>query len=309
MRSNIILKFFIAVSLFIAVIKLSRTNIHLNFFNYKIFLVVLFSLLISIFLLSLRINIIYNKTKYFKFYQLFLFNLKAWSLSNFFISGTSEVLKIFFFKNLNKTLLFSYIFLEKSIVIFSSVILIILYFIILSCINILNFNLIYLIIFFFLVIYFYLILLKLNFIIQKIPYLNILSFDLNKIIDSFSKSNLLLLVLVNAGVHFVSFFNLLFILLLLKIKLDFLILLILYLFYYLSGILQLFPNGLGIRELLFFLLATFANLNVNNLLNLSILITSLNFLISASIIIIIISINLLKKKKLFNFNFSNRTRA
>jgi len=307
MKSNVILKFFFAICLFIAVIKFSKTNIHLNYFNYKIFLILLFSLFLSIFLISLRVNIIYNTTSHFKFYQLFLFNIYTWSLSNFFISGTTEVLKIFFFKNINKTVLFSYIFLEKTIVIFSSVILTILYLIILSYTNVLNFNLTYLIIIFFLVIYFFLILLKLNFIVQKIPYLNILSFNLYKIIESFSKSSFLLLVLVNAGVHLVSFFNLFLILLLLKIKLDFLILLILYLFYYLSGILQIFPNGLGIRELLFFFLANLANLNSDNLINLSIVITSLNFLIS-SIIIIFFSIYLLKKK-LFNFNISNRTRA
>ena len=108
-----------------------------------------------------------------------------------------------------------------------------------------------------------------------------------KIIKSYSNNDIFKIFLINLLIHFVSFCNLYLILTILKIKLSFSILLLLYFFYYLSGIFQIFPGGLGIRELLFFLLSNIANLNTDDLLNLSIFITSFNIIFSIIIYFIL----------------------
>ena len=77
------------------------------------------------------------------------------------------------------------------------------------------------------------------------------------------------------------------ILTILKLEFNLLTLLIIYFFYYLSGVFQIFPGGLGIRELLFFILSQVSYVNAADLINLSIFITSFNIVFSLLIYFII----------------------
>ena len=115
---------------------------------------------------------------------------------------------------------------------------------------------------------------------QKIPYFNLINFNLNIIIKSFLMKDFILLILTNISLHLVSFLNLYLILTTLNIEFNLYILSTIYFVYYLSGLLQIFPGGLGIRELLFFILSQISYINGQDLINLSIFITSLNIIFS-----------------------------
>ena len=305
MKKISFLKLFLGLSLFFIVIRFANVNIHLNYLNFKIFLSLLFSLFFSITLITLRTNLVYNTKKILNFYQLYLFNIYSWSLNNIFISAISEIFKFNFYRKISKINLVSYIFLEKITVIFSLIILIIFYFLFLFYLNLLTINLIYLIIIIFLSLLIFYCAFKSNFLLQRIPYLNLFNFNLNTSIKTLSSVDYFKLILINLCIHLVSFLNLFIILSILKIKLSLIILLFFYFFYYLSGIFQIFPSGLGIRELLFLFYAYKQNLNTNDFLNVSVTITSFNIFLS--FVINVFLFITMKKNKLFNFNSSART--
>lgn len=241
-------------------------------------LILFFSLCISILIISLRTHIIYNKERSISFYNLCIFNFFGWCINNIFIAGTNELLKIFFFRKLGKINLLCYIFIEKSTTAITLFFLINIYLFLLYYLNFLPYRLFNILLIFPSLIFFCYFIFKNNFFIQSVPYLNLISFNLNIIIKLFLMKDFFLLFLANITLHTVSFFNLYLILTTLNIEFNLYILLVIYFVYYLSGVLQIFPGGLGIREFLFFILSLVSYINADDLINLSIFITSLNII-------------------------------
>lgn len=292
-------KIIISLTLFFVVIKLADSQIHLDYFQPLTLIVLTLSLLFSIFFISVRTNIIFNKNNKKKFIQIYFFHLVTWSASNLFITSLVDFLKIFFFnKNLSKSEIISNIFFEKFIVFITLHFLLILYFIFFYIFNIQIIYLNYLIIIF--IIFLSLIYLnlfkKINF--YKFPYINFINFDLFNIIKSYSIINLTELFLANFLIHLTSFLNFLIILTILNINFNFYYLILMYFVYYLSSFFSYFLSGIGIREVLFISLSSIIPLTNNILLNLAILFSSFNIL--ASLLIYFFFYFYLLKKKKFN---------
>jgi len=280
-------KIIFSTLLFIFVMQIANVKIHFQFYTIKSILILFLSLCISILIISLRTHIIYNKEGSISFYNLTLFNFLSWCLNNIIIAGTSELLKIFFFRKVGKINLLCYIFIEKLIPVINLFFLISIYIFLLYYLNSLSYRLFNILLIFSLLIFFCYFIFKNNFFIQRVPYFNLINFNLNIIIKSFLMKDFFLLFLANISLHAVSFFNLYLILTTLNIEFNLYILLTIYFVYYLSGVLQIFPGGLGIRELLFFILSQVSYINGDDLINLSIFITSLNIIFSFLIYFII----------------------
>jgi len=110
-----LIKIIFSILLFIFVLQIANVKIHFQFYTIKSILILFFSLCVSILIISLRTHIIYNKEGSIIFYNLTLFNFLSWCINNIIIAGTSELLKIFFFRRVGKINLLCYVFIEKLI--------------------------------------------------------------------------------------------------------------------------------------------------------------------------------------------------
>jgi uncharacterized membrane protein YbhN (UPF0104 family) len=293
MKLNI-LKFFFSLTLFVIIIRISNINLNDNFINVNNFTILLFTTLLALIVISIRNNVIYNFNNKLKFKEIFIFTIRAWSLSNFFFSGVSELLKIFFFKMLSKNQILSFILIEKFITLFTLTLIIttvcfLFYFITND--------------YFFFYTTFYLIILLLvllivfekNFFLSFYPYLNILSYDFDFSKKKFFtlKKNLKISLAIIL-LHFLSFTSFVLILFFSNLNISIFHLFILYFIHYLSGLFQIFPSGIGIRELSFFVVANTINLDVEKVVHLSIVFTSFNIFFSTLILVLIYIFSRLK---------------
>jgi uncharacterized membrane protein YbhN (UPF0104 family) len=294
MKKLNILKFFFSLSIFFFVIKFSKIKINFNYFTLEAFLILTIFLLTSFFFISLRTNIIYNYNKLLSIKKLFFLTIYSWSATTLLISGVSEYIKFIFFKRIEWSIFISLLFFEKILNLFTIFLLIFVIVFILSEDNFL-FSINKYIFFFFLLFVYYLF--KNNFFLQKIPYLNFINYNFKQILNNQSYISLFKILLCNIILHLLSFFSFFQIILFLEIKIDFKTLLLLYCINYISGLLQIFPGGLGIREFMFIILSNITNSDQNAFLNLSIFLTSFHIL--AAIIIYFYSYyHLFKKKRL-----------
>ena len=295
MKKLNILKLFFSLSIFSVVIKFSEIKIKLNYFTLEAFLILTIFLLISFFFIFLRTNVIYNYNKLLSTKKLFFLTMYSWSATTLLISGVNEYIKFIFFKRLGWSNFMSLLFFEKilnllTIFIFIFVIVFILgeynfFFFINKCIFF----------FIFLLLIYYLF--KNNFFLQKIPYLNFINYNFKNIINYQTYNSLFKVFFCNIILHLLSFFSFFQIILFFEIKINFKILLLLYFTNYISGLFQVFPGGLGIRELMFIILSKTTNSDQNVFLNLSIFLTSFQ-IFAATIIYFYSNYFLFKKKRL-----------
>lgn len=293
MKKLNILKFFFSLSIFFVVIKFSEIKIKFNYFTLEAFLILTIFLLISFFFIFLRTNIIYNYNKLLSTKKLFFFTMYSWSATTLLISGVSEYIKFIFFKRIGLSIFMSLLFFEKIVNLLTIFIFIFAIVFILG-----EYNFFFSInkyIFFFIFLLFIYYLFKNNFFLQKIPYLNFINYNFKKILNYQTYNSLFKIFFCNIILHFLSFFSFFQIILFSEIKIDFKILLLLYFTNYISGLFQVFPGGLGIRELMFIILSNITDSDQNVFLNLSIFLTS--FQIFAAIIIYFYSYYFLFKKK------------
>ena len=293
MKKLNILKILFSLSIFFAVIKFYKIKINFNYFNLEAFLILTIFLLISFFIISLRTNIIYNNNKLFSIKKLFFLTIYSWSASTLLISGVSEYIKFVFFKRIGWSNFISLLFFEKILNLFTIFLLIFVIVFILSEDNFLFSINKYIFFFIFLLFIYYLF--KNNFFLEKIPYLNFINYNFKQILNNQLYIGLFKILLCNIILHLLSFFSFFQIILFLEIKIDFKTLLLLYFTNYISGLLQVFPGGLGIREFMFIILSNVTNNDQSVFVNLSIFLTL--FHIFAALIIYFYSYYFLFKKK------------
>ena len=287
------LKFFFSLSIFFVVIKFSEIKIKFNYFTLEAFLILTIFLLISFFFIFQRTNIIYNYNKLLTTKKLFFLTIYSWSATTLLISGVSEYIKFIFFKRLGWSFFLSLLFFEKILNLITILIFIFLIVFIFGENNFFFFINKYIFFFIFLLFTYYLF--KNNFFLQKIPYLNFINYNFKNVLNYQTYNSLFKIFFCNIILHLLSFFSFFQIILFFEIKIDFKILLLLYFTNYISGLFQVFPGGLGIREFMFIILSNLTNSDQNVFLNLSIFLTS--FQIFAAIIIYFCSYYFLFKKK------------
>jgi len=112
MKFNIV-KIFFPLILFVIIIRISNIDLNDSFINVINFTILLFTTLLGLITITVRNDIIYNYKNQLKKKEIFIFTIRAWALSNFFFSGVSDLMKLFFFKKLSKNKIFSLIILEK----------------------------------------------------------------------------------------------------------------------------------------------------------------------------------------------------
>lgn len=275
------LKFFFSLSIFFVVIKFSEIKIKFNYFTLEAFLILTIFLLISFFFIFQRTNIIYNYNKLLTTKKLFFLTIYSWSATTLLISGVSEYIKFIFFKRLGWSFFLSLLFFEKILNLITILIFIFVIVFIFGENNFFFFINKYIFFFIFLLFTYYLF--KNNFFLQKIPYLNFINYNFKNVLNYQTYNSLFKIFFCNIILHLLSFFSFFQIILFFEIKIDFKILLLLYFTNYISGLFQVFPGGLGIREFMFIILSNLTNSDQNVFLNLSIFLTS--FQIFAAIII------------------------
>jgi hypothetical protein len=136
--------------------------------------------------------------------------------------------------------------------------------------------------FFFLLIF--LISFKKNFFLKFFPYFNIFYYDFYSIKKFYHLKKYLKITATVILIHFFSFTGFFLIIHYLNIKISAIHFFVLFFINYLSGLFQLFPSGMGIREFLFFTAASTMNLEVETMVHLSLVFTTFN--ISFSILIL-----------------------
>ena len=293
MKKLNILKIFFSLSVFFVVIKFSEIKIKFNYFTLEAFLILSIFLLISFFFIYLRTNIIYNYNKLLTSKKLFFLTIYSWSATTLLISGVSEYIKFIFFKRIGWSIFISLLFFEKILNLITIFIFVFLIVFILGEYNFFFFINKYIFFFIFLLFIYYLF--KNNFFFQKIPYLNFINYNFKNILNYQTYNSLFKIFLCNIILHTISFFSFFQIILFFEIKIDFKILLLLYFTNYISGLFQVFPGGLGIREFMFIILSNITDSDQNVFMNLSIFLTS--FQIFAATIIYFYSYYFLFKKK------------
>jgi uncharacterized membrane protein YbhN (UPF0104 family) len=284
-------KLIVSLSFFFVAIKLSNISLNLDFYNFKIFLGILFFTSISLFAISLRTQIIYNYNRFYKFISILIFNLKSWCLTNIFFSFTADIMKIFYYKNLRKENIFSFIIIEKFINLISILCLFI--FVTYLIYYKQEYKFIYINLFISFLIVFILIIFKFSFYLKFLPYLNFIDYALTETKKNFSFPRYISVFFINIFIQLISIIGFFFVFYILNIKISIQDFLILYLFHYLSGLIQLFPSGLGLREFLFYFSSNFINLKLDILISLALIFTITNILIS---ILILVCIYFFKRK-------------
>jgi len=88
-------------------------------------------------------------------------------------------------------------------------------------------------------------------------------------------------------IHYLSFTGFFLIIHYLNVKISTINLFVLYFIKYLSGLFQLFPSGMGIREFLFFAVASTMNLDVETMVHLSLVFTTFNISFSIFILVLV----------------------
>ena len=281
-----IFKIIFSLTLFFIVIRLSNIDLNDSFINVNNFTILLFTTLIGLIVISIRNHIIYNSNNQFKLKEVFIFTIHAWALSNFFFSGVSDLMKLFFFKKISKMQIFSFIMIEKYLNISILVLIIIIANFLLYLITkdyFFYLNIFYLIIF--LLILF--ILFRNNFFLKFFPYFNILNYDFYSSKKLYDLKKYLKITSTIILIHFFSFTGFFLVLLYLNIKISALHIFILYFVNYLSGLFQIFPSGLGIREFFFYIVATAINAEVEPIVHLSLVFTTFNIFFSILILVLI----------------------
>jgi len=292
MKKLNILKILFSLSLFLVVIKLSEVKIKFNYFTLEACLILTIFLLISFFFIFLRTDIIYNYNKLLSKKKLFLLTIYSWSATNLLISGVNEYIKFIFFKRIGWSIFMSLLFFEKILNLLTIFIFI---FVIVFFIEYNFFFFINKYIFFFIFLLFIYYLFKNNFFLQKIPYLNFINYSFKNILNYQTYNSLFKIFFCNIILHVLSFFSFFQIILFFEIKIDLKILLLLYFTNYISGLFQVFPGGLGIREFMFIIFSNMTDSDQNVFMNLSIFLTS--FQIFAAIVIYFYSYYFLFKKR------------
>jgi uncharacterized membrane protein YbhN (UPF0104 family) len=292
MKFNI-LKIFFSLTLFVIIIRISNIDLNDSFIKVNNFTILLFTTLIALIVISIRNNIIYNSNNKLKFKEIFIFTIRAWSLSNFFFSGVSEFMKLFFFKKLSKNQILSFIIIEKFITLFTlTLIITIIFFCFYFITNDFFFfyTTLYLIIFLLVL----LISFKKDFFLSFYPYFNIFNYDFDFSKRFFTLKKNLKISFTITLLHLLSFTSFVLIIFFLNLDISFFHLFILYFIHYLSGLLQFFPSGIGIRELSFFVVANTINLDVEKVVHLSLVFTTFNIFLSILILVLIYIFSRLK---------------
>ena len=292
MKFNI-LKIFFSLTLFVIVIRISNIDFKDSFINVNNFTILLFTTLLSLTVISIRNNIIYNFNNKLKFKEIFIFTTRAWSLSNFFFSGVSEFMKLFFFKKLSKNQILSFIIIEKFITLYALTLIITIVF---FCFYFITndyfffYTTLYLIIFLLVLLIFF----KKDFFLSFYPYFNIFNYDFDLSKKFFTLKKNLKISFAIVLLHLLSFTSFVLILFFSNFNISFFHLFILYSIHYLSGLFQIFPSGIGIRELSFFVVANTINLDVEKVVHLSLVFTTFNIFFSILILVLIYFFSRLK---------------
>jgi uncharacterized membrane protein YbhN (UPF0104 family) len=292
MKFNI-LKIFFSLTLFVIIIRISNINLGDNLIRVNNFTILLFTTLLALIVISIRNNIIYNFNNKLKFKEIFIFTIRAWSLSNFFFSGVSDLMKLFFFKKLSKNQILSFILIEKFITLFILTLIITTFcfwFYFITNDYFFFYTTFYLIILLLVLLIFF----KKNFFLSFYPYFNIFNYDLYFSKKFFTLKKNLKISLTTILLHLLSFTSFVLILFFLNFNISIFHLFILYFIHYLSGLLQIFPSGIGIRELSFFAVANTINLDVEKVVHLSLVFTTFNIFFSILILVLIYIFSRLK---------------
>ena len=292
MKFNIF-KIFFSLTLFVIIIRISNIDLNDNFIKVNNFTILLFTTLLALIVISIRNNIIYNFNNKLKFKEIFIFTTRAWSLSNFFFSGVTEFMKLFFFNKLSKNQILSFILIEKFITLFTLTLIVTtvcFWFYFISNDYFFFYIIFYLIILLSVLLIFF----KKNFFLSFYPYFNIFNYDFDFSKRFFTLKKNLKISFTIILLHLLSFTSFVLILFFLNFNISIFHLFILYFIHYLSGLLQIFPSGIGIRELSFFVVANTINLDVEKVVHLSLVFTTFNIFFSILILVLIYIFSRLK---------------
>jgi hypothetical protein len=190
-----IFKFALSIAVFFYIIKVSDVKIDTRYVSFETFLILFFFLGASLFFISLRTNIIYNKFKKYKFSNIFFFNIFSWSASTLLVSGTNEILKFFFFKDLKKVDFFCYLIFEKMTFVISFLFIVTLFMLVENFFF--NSGELFIFFIFFIIFLLSIYLFYKSFYIKIIPYINFLNFNIKQISNLFSTTDNIKLIIVN----------------------------------------------------------------------------------------------------------------
>jgi uncharacterized membrane protein YbhN (UPF0104 family) len=281
-----IFKIFVSFALFVIVIRISNIDLKDSFIKINNFTILVFTTLLALIGISLRNNIIYNFKNQFEFKKIFIFTIRAWALSNIFFSTVTEFMKFFFFKKFSKNQILTFIIIEKWITLTTLVLIITIVF---FWFYLITNDYYFFYMFFYLIIFLLILFISFtkNFFLKFCPYLNILNYDFVFSKTLYDWKKYFKISLITILIHFLSFISFFFILFFLNFHLSISQLFILYFVHYLSGLFKIFPGGIGIRELSFYVVANTINLDLEKIVRLSLFLTTFNILFSILILVLI----------------------